>query len=235
VSELITAPAYTINFFTGNNIGPKGDLASRAPNVRLEVERADPENRPFTHPDPVAWTEANRGKILNALFTILLARRPPRPAGTRFKVWDQIVGSAVEHAVQLAGGALSFQSVFLSQEEDDEESATLGDALAALRAKWPNEASFNAIEVAEMVNNKDGGYATPETVQGSQILREILYPNAHPQLVATGVSVGKLLKRHIGAPVSRDGRTLILKERRLPSRGPNGALSYFVQVRDNLS
>ena len=50
----------------------KGDLASRAPTIRLEVDRADPENRPFMHPDPIAWTEANRGKILNALFTLLL-------------------------------------------------------------------------------------------------------------------------------------------------------------------
>ena len=45
VSETVATSASTIHHFTGNNIGPKGDLASRALVVRLEVDRADPENR----------------------------------------------------------------------------------------------------------------------------------------------------------------------------------------------
>ena len=43
--------ASTIHFFTGNNIGPRGDLASRSLHIRLDVDRADPENRKFKHPD----------------------------------------------------------------------------------------------------------------------------------------------------------------------------------------
>ncbi len=50
VSELISIAASPIHLFTGNNIGPKGDLSSRSLQVRLEIERADPENRPFKHP-----------------------------------------------------------------------------------------------------------------------------------------------------------------------------------------
>jgi hypothetical protein len=233
VNEVITVPAYTVNFFTGNNIAPRGDLASRAPTIRLEVERADPENRPFMHPDPVAWTEANRGKILNALFILLLARRAPRSAGTRFKMWDRLVGSAVEHAVELSGGSLNFKTVFLSQEADDEESASLGDALAALNAKWPNEASFAASEVANIVNNKDGMYASDADVQASQVLREVLYPKAPRDLVATGIGVGKLLRRHIGEPVRRDGVTLILKDRPSTGRAKYGTKDYYVQARDH--
>jgi hypothetical protein len=83
VNELVTAAASTIHFFTGNNIGPKGDLASRVATIRLEVERSDPENRPFTHPDPVAWTEANRGKILRALFILSIARPTSAPSPER--------------------------------------------------------------------------------------------------------------------------------------------------------
>ena len=62
VSELVAVAAAVIHLFTGNNIGPRGDLASRALTARLEVERPDPENRPFTHPDPIGWTEAHRGR-----------------------------------------------------------------------------------------------------------------------------------------------------------------------------
>ena len=88
--------ASTIHFFTGNNIAPKGDLASRSLHMRLDVDRPDPENRPFKHPDPIGWTENHRGEILRALYTILLgnptlaaaaeraARRDSRPGG----VWS---------------------------------------------------------------------------------------------------------------------------------------------------
>src|SRR5262249_43345284 len=47
VSEAIACAAATIMLFTGNNIGPKGDLTSRALKIILEADRADPENRPF--------------------------------------------------------------------------------------------------------------------------------------------------------------------------------------------
>ena len=49
VSERVQASATTIHLFTGNNIGPKGDLASRSLQARIEVDRTDPENRPFRH------------------------------------------------------------------------------------------------------------------------------------------------------------------------------------------
>jgi hypothetical protein len=35
------------------------------------VERPDPENRAFRHPDPVGWTFAHRARILRALYTLL--------------------------------------------------------------------------------------------------------------------------------------------------------------------
>jgi hypothetical protein len=74
VSEAPSAPAFTIIAFTGNNIRPKSDTASRSLIARLNVDRVDPENRPFAHDDPVTWTLDHRGEILGALYTILLGK-----------------------------------------------------------------------------------------------------------------------------------------------------------------
>ena len=100
-----TPSASTVQAFTGNNYRAEGRFTSRSLQVRLPVSRPDPENRDFVHPDPIGWTLANRGKILAALFTILLGnprRQQPAnertPAPTRFKPWWEMVGSAVEHA-----------------------------------------------------------------------------------------------------------------------------------------
>src|SRR6516165_8451334 len=102
-----TVATYTIQFFTGNNIAPRGDLASRALMIRLSVNRVDPENRPFKHPDPVEWTNDHRGEILASLYTILLGnpRRSQKKnervdPPTRFKVWWDMIGSGVEFAAQ---------------------------------------------------------------------------------------------------------------------------------------
>jgi hypothetical protein len=40
VSEMVKTAAATVHCFTGNNIAPKGDLASRSPQVRLDVDRS---------------------------------------------------------------------------------------------------------------------------------------------------------------------------------------------------
>ena len=42
VSEMVATAASTIHLFTGNNIGPRGDLASRSLQIRLDVDRHDP-------------------------------------------------------------------------------------------------------------------------------------------------------------------------------------------------
>jgi len=103
VTKTRTAPAYTIQAFTGNNIGPKSDQASRSLEARLSTDRPDPENRHFQHPDPIAWTLDHRGEILRALYTILLGNPQLDPdrrgePETRFKTWWTLVGSAIEHA-----------------------------------------------------------------------------------------------------------------------------------------
>src|ERR1700729_3652959 len=59
----------------------------------------------FKHNDPVGWTEAHRGQIMRALYTLLLGNpflRTPMgtEASTRFKIWWRMCGSAVENAAK---------------------------------------------------------------------------------------------------------------------------------------
>lgn len=257
VTELIAVAASAIHFFTGNNIGPRGDLASRSLQARLEVDRADPENRKFTHPDPIGWTEANRGRILHALYTILLGNPVLKPGSnvppqTRFKAWWRLVGSAVENAARLheeesrervaalvddppacPPEAINFRDLFLSQEEVDEETASLADALAALAAtKWPQEngpakiGQFQASDVAHMVNDQDE-FTPEEQRQRNATVREFLFPTLPSRQIVTPKAVSKRLKRHIGEPVKSGELTLCLKE--TPDTHSK-SLRFFVNV-----
>ena len=165
VSEMIATAASTIHLFTGNNIGPRGDLASRSLRVRLELDRVDPENRDFNHPDPIGWTDSMRAELIAAFYTILLGNpmlRTPRdaPCKTRFKMWWRLVGSAIEHAAELANPdqPIDFQTMFLDQEEEDEETSSLADILAILAKHCPT--TFTAADVATMVNEQ--GTRTPQ-------------------------------------------------------------------------
>jgi hypothetical protein len=77
------------------------------------VDRADPENRRFKHPDPIGWTEANRPEILRALYTILLGNPTldepsAAPMKTRFKMWWRLI--LLCHKLRrMFGGALRAQ------------------------------------------------------------------------------------------------------------------------------
>jgi hypothetical protein len=96
LSQVETVPSTTVQIFTGNSITPRGDMASRSVMLALNIDRPDPENRTFTHADPLAWTHANRSKIVRALYTLLIAGAMNRPkrqeSKTRFKTWWSMVG-----------------------------------------------------------------------------------------------------------------------------------------------
>jgi hypothetical protein len=221
VSEMVATAASTIHFFTGNNIEPRGDLASRSLRIRLDVDRADPENREFRHADPVGWTEAHRAEILTALYTLLLGNPQLKaartaPGRTRFKMWWRLVGSAVEYAAELAGpteflikerkkNALDFQKLFLVQEEDDVESASLADVLEVFLSEW-GEGEFDAKDVAVRINSQ-----FPD--DDDRLLREFLLPGVAPHHMFSTKTVGRLLKRHLDEPVKSGKRTLVLRSR----------------------
>jgi hypothetical protein len=211
-TKTLTASAATIHLFTGNNVAPKGDLASRSLTARLDTDRADPENREFRHQDIRSWTAQNRGKIVAALLTILLgnpALAMPRNAEmkTRFKLWQRLVGFAVEHAAALHNPdvRVDFAEFFAAQDAADEESATLADVLLVLKRSMPPE--FKANDVAELAQGVGPDNAT---------VREFLFPNAAPGVVLSPKTISKRLGNYVGNPVRYADRTLILRAGKNP-------------------
>jgi hypothetical protein len=223
VSKTASASAAAIQLFTGNNIGPKGDSVSRGLQARIEVERTDPENRPFRHSDPIGWTEANRPKILQALYTILLGNPELKksrnaPAKTRFKLWWRVVGAAIENAAKLHSATVDpvaydaedrsrptpvdFQRLFASQEADDEEGSSLADALHILNRRWP-VGTFRAADVAKIINENGN---TPD----GAVVREFLFPEGRSDQVVSTKSVGRRLGANVGNPVMHGEKTLTL-------------------------
>jgi hypothetical protein len=234
VSEIVSTSAATIHLFTGNNIGPKGDLASRSLSVRLEVERPDPENRQYRHPDPIGWTENHRVEILKALYTILLGNPTlDEPADaemkTRYKTWWRLVGSAVENAAKEAGhGEVDFTALFHRQDDEDEDDVTLADVLARMKAKWSE--TFKASDVAEQIN-----LVLQVDNPLRDALREFLYPALAPAQRVTPRSVGMKLKQHVGEAVRRGDVVLILKAvADRPADGTrHGTGAYRIEVTGN--
>jgi hypothetical protein len=250
-----TVPAYTVQFFTGNNIAPRGDLASRALMVRLNVDRIDPENRKFKHPDPVEWTNDHRGQILASLYTILLGnpRRRQKKSGrgpepTRFKVWWDMIGSAVEfaaeqhrnliheerqrHVDQLSGEppptSVDFKSLFLDAESDEEQNSSLASVLDILRRHWPGEAVFQAKDVVNRIFH-GAGNASFNAALAEESAAEAASFKAALEL-ASGKSIGIIsapainwkLQALVGSPALVEGKTLILRYQKPEKSGRGG-------------
>jgi hypothetical protein len=236
-TEIKTVPAYTVQAFTGNNIGPRGDLASRSLIARLAVDRPDPENREFRRLDPLAWTDAHRGRILQALYTILLGN-PRRGkmngdsthAPTRFKEWWDMVGSAVEHAAEqharlvedetrwLVGephpicpaSKIEFKKLFLGSEQDDEQASSLAIVLDVLHRRWPE--SFQASDVANYA-----GKAEPDAIAFRDALE---HAAGKPLKIISSTTVAWRLKALTDAPVRIRDRVFALKYK--PDVGGHG-------------
>jgi hypothetical protein len=235
-----TVPATTVMCFTGNNVAPRGDLASRSLQVRLAVDRPDPENRIYAHPDPIAWTVNHRGNILCALYTILLGNprlrsAHPSPAETRFKEWWHLVGSAVEHAAKLAAEEveclvadphptcpatkISFKEIFLAGEADEEQTSSLAVVLDLLRSRWPN--GFKANDVSS--------YASQSEIGAMEFRAALEQASGKPLLLITPTSVSWKLKALVDAPVLVGDRVLAL--RRTADKTKNGGFFRVEPVR----
>lgn len=124
--------------------------------------------------------------------------------------------------------------MFLTQEEDDEENASLTDALDALADKWPMASRFLAADVAGMVNDRSE-FTTDVERRRCETLRDFLYPNATHSQIVTAKSVGKRLRHHVGEPVKRGDDTLVLRACSDPGNSAHGSLTYFIQRRAPLA
>jgi hypothetical protein len=236
VSETVRTAAATVHIFTGNNVGPKGDLASRSLQVCLDVDRVDPENRNFRHPDPIGWTSTSRAEILGALYTILLGNPAldlPRSSAmkTRFKMWYRLVGSAVEHAAQCAASlnpdvdhlpeqpVVDFGAMFLEQEGEDEEATSLAEMLASLNEAMKSRDAamgrtprpFTSADVAAVINPSSGGIDFNSADANAIVVKSFLFPNQPSGLPVTPKAVGKRLRGHLNHRVNYGSQTLVLK------------------------
>ncbi|WP_439407433.1 hypothetical protein ACNJX9_39460 [Bradyrhizobium sp. DASA03076] len=199
VSHVETVPATTIQLFTGNSIAPRGDMASRSFVLALNVDRPDPENRTFTHVDPLAWTQANRTKILRALYTILIGGALNCPqdqvAKTRFKTWWRLIGWPVEYAADLSDLKIDCTELLRAGEADEEEASATSRALAILKKKWGSK-SFTAREVVKELakansvieDNADQAAELADAL-GDLIGKVLENPTAR--------SIGKLFQKHL--------------------------------------
>jgi hypothetical protein len=222
VTETRTVPASTVQVFTGNNISARGDMASRTLQVRLAVDRPDPENREFVHPDPVGWTQAHRGRILAALYTLLLGNPRLRsddqtPAETRFKTWWHLVGAAVEYAAHehldyvkalavdhdttCPPTSVRFRTMFLAGEADEEQTSSLAIVLRAIRERWRD--GCLAREVAAFA-----GGATEEGIEFKVALEQA---SQKAIKVVTASTITWRLKALIEAPVEIAGQVFVLQ------------------------
>lgn len=241
VSESRTVPATAIQFFTGNNIAPRSDMASRSLCARLSVDRPDPENRHFHHPDPFRWTNENRGRILSALYTILLGNprlraARPAPAETRFKTWWHLVGSAIEHAAAqymahvealtidgnpaCAPQPVSFTAMFRTSDDDDEQTGALVTVLTSVGQRWPN--GFQASDVAAYLS----GVASDEALEFRSALETA---SGKAIRVVTSTALTWRLKAVVDTPVVIDGITVSL--RYMPDKSGNGGAYKLNQRR----
>jgi len=199
VSDFETVPATTVQMFTGNSIMPRGDMASRSFVVSLNVDRPDPENRSFTHADPLAWTQANRAKILTALYTILVGGILQRPQGqvakTRFKAWWGLIGWPVEYAAGLLGISVDCTELLRAGEVGEEEASASSRVLAILEKRWGGRTFTTRDVVKELAKattlNEDDAETASELADalGELIGKALEHPTAR--------SLGKLFQKHL--------------------------------------
>ena len=221
-SRTMVVPATTIQAFTGNNVSPKGDLSSRSMSIRLDVQRADPENRQFKHPDPIGWTLANRRKLLKALYVLLMVdREMPADIPTRFKEWWSLIG----HPIELCAD-VSFVDIFRKNDEFDEEANAVASLFSDLR-KIYGDRHFTAANIARHLDPADVGFSSfvssesydptkasqqrdrAETLRAA--LEEAAGGRSFPPGAPSAHRVGKKLQALVARTVLVDAETLTLR------------------------
>jgi hypothetical protein len=237
VSRVETVPSTTVQIFTGNSIMPRGDMASRSLMLALNVNRPDPENRAFAHADPLAWTQANRPKIVRALYTLLIAGALNRPkqqqAKTRFKTWWNLVGWSMEYAAGMIGTTVNCTELMRAGEVGDEEASAASAALTIMREIW-GDGAFTAMDVVKAMTPEMHAWSTSTNLEDAHKTKAEAIADALGELVGkrldrpTAHSIGKLFqKRLVGRPAWIDDGQAVATLRK--STGHN-ANTYQIHV-----
>jgi hypothetical protein len=231
VSEFIMAAAATIHIFTGINISPTGAMVSRAICIRVDTELVDPMMRKFVHPNPVAWTKANREKILGALYTILLGnpmldREADMSTTIRFPMWYRLVGSAIEHATRCYKEAypddgnaaeIVFEQLFAKQKSSETEGVSLAEMLDVFEETM--ELHFKRARVAKNKLGK-GKYLSKHIAaclnqdpppEGVNIIRGFLFQKIPLNARLSSHAVGRALNKYKDKRLILEREILVLR------------------------
>lgn len=134
-NERVALPNRSVMAATGNNVQVQGDTRRRYYPIDLNYLGENPENRPasdFKHHDVEAWTDANRGELLTAVFTLIRAWQTagsPRRAASfgSFEQWEGVVGGLLDH-VSITG--------FLSNLKEHRRTVDYDEALWVGHCEW---------------------------------------------------------------------------------------------------
>jgi hypothetical protein len=198
-TEAVRSPVIVL---TGNALQLGGDGASRTLQIELTADRPDPENREFRHPDIMAWVDRNRVAIIRACMTILMGNPVLRDRDaeieTRFKAWYVLVGSAVEHAANLAGMPAKMVGIIRAGEAADDTVAPLQDLLALLLRVFPDR----RFTVNELTKCLIAGEAAEQDSLNAQLLDTFNSLRRAPLRVITPKTVGPTLTQNVkGVPI----------------------------------
>lgn len=229
VSEQLTVPSLTVMVFTGNNIAPAGDMASRSLVCAINVTRTDPENRSFTHANPLAWTAANRMRLMRAFYTLLLwnpyLRLPTNErveAKTRFKTWWASIGAPIEGVTALIGEPVDFGTLFAANEVGDEEVDAVATICDAIDKRFGDRV-FTVKEFAALLDPGPvvTGYGPPAEREKRQAAHEMaealrealqsIHDVALPSGPLPNQRIGQILGKAVSRPARIDGKTVRLR------------------------
>jgi hypothetical protein len=217
-----SAPAQTIQVFTGNAITAKGDMRSRAFRAALNVDREDPENRPFKRSDPLLWTRENRAAILRALYTILCWKpAAPTREKTRMKTWFRTIG----HRLEVLSG-VDFEAMISESGGTDPTREGLATAVRMLEARFGQNV-FHARDVVRAMHSApaedDDDSAPAWTGDEVEQFRDGLRMAMDEQEVSgrgrgqaddwTSLRMGRRLLALADRPVAVDRHTVVLRRR----------------------
>jgi hypothetical protein len=218
-TKALIAACSTAQFFTGNNVYASSDLASRALTARLEAYRVEMENRTFMHPDPLGWTRANRGKILQALFGIMLGNpelaKPFGNTNTRFKMFQRVIGSALEYAAECSKGLIngateiSFKDMFLAQEDSDDDTVGLVDLLCIQNRRWPNK--VQAVDIVTFLIQHRHYQPGDASYEDAAVIRNFLFPGLKDGTQPSARWLGSRLSAYKDTPVRLGDDVLTLR------------------------
>jgi hypothetical protein len=253
VSRNAVTSCSAVHLFCGNNVGAKGDSASRSLEVKLSVQHAHPENRNFTHADAVAWTEEHRAEILKAIYTIMLGNPAldlPRdaPMPTRFKDWQRLIGSAIEYGAKrcveagvIGAEPVEFRKMFIDQEQDAEQLADspayaltiVEEIYASLKKDEPHKHPNIAAGVATAINMAGDGVSN-EMRERAETLAHWLFGEKgwQPGKAISSKSVGRKLVKQVDNIVSIPGsnEAIVLRSCKDPStQGAKSGFIYWVE------